>query len=252
MFDQSPYTCRLEWGKRGAREARERGDIVIVVDVFSFSSTVVSALHQGAIIYPYPPELDGKAYAYQVGATYILGRKEAVNANQPTLSPVTFQSTHQEQKFVLSSLNGAVCSWIAAKVPALLIGCLLNADAVANAAHKLHSKYQRNITVIPCGERWNDSKSGEDHLRPSVEDYLGAGAILSRLSGTKSPEAEVCASAFGGISHKIRDLIWNCGSGRELRLRGYDKDVEHCSQWNMYDTVPILQDGRFKKNQLHD
>ena len=25
MFDQSPYACRLEWGRRGAREASERG-----------------------------------------------------------------------------------------------------------------------------------------------------------------------------------------------------------------------------------
>ncbi|HZG57243.1 hypothetical protein [Paenibacillus sp.] len=43
FFDQSPYGCRVEWGVRGAREAAVRGDIVIVVDVFSFSSTVTAA-----------------------------------------------------------------------------------------------------------------------------------------------------------------------------------------------------------------
>lgn len=46
-FDQSPYECRMEWGRRGAREAAERGDIVIIVDVLSFSSTVISAVSRG-------------------------------------------------------------------------------------------------------------------------------------------------------------------------------------------------------------
>ncbi|MFT9596793.1 hypothetical protein [Mesobacillus sp.] len=43
MFSQSLYECKVEWGRRGAREAAERGDIVIIVDVLSFSSTIVAA-----------------------------------------------------------------------------------------------------------------------------------------------------------------------------------------------------------------
>lgn len=68
MFNQAPFSCRVEWGIRGAREAYERGDIIIIVDVLSFSSTVISALRQGAIIYPYPPNLDGKSFAKKIGA----------------------------------------------------------------------------------------------------------------------------------------------------------------------------------------
>ncbi|MBS4192756.1 hypothetical protein KHA94_21735 [Bacillus sp. FJAT-49705] len=52
MFNLSPYVCRVEWGIRGARNAAERGDIIIIVDVLSFSSTVISAVNYGAIIYP--------------------------------------------------------------------------------------------------------------------------------------------------------------------------------------------------------
>jgi 2-phosphosulfolactate phosphatase len=245
MFNQSPYVCRVEWGKRGAREAAERGDITIVVDVLSFSSTVVSALHYGAIIFPYPPHLDGKDYAEGVGAELILGRAEAARLGKPTLSPITFGSVHQNRKFVLCSLNGAFCTWIASKVPALLIGSLLNASSVATVANQLRTTTKANITVIPCGEQWNDTEENEDRLRPAIEDYLGAGAILSKIEGTKSPEAEVCIAAFHNSEQKINELIWECGSGRELRQRGFENDVKHCSRLNVYETVPILNTDHF-------
>jgi len=245
MFDQSPFECRVEWGKRGAREAADRCDITIVVDVLSFSSTVVSAVNKGVIIYPYPPNLDGKLYAKKLGADYILGRKEAAILARPTLSPVSFNEQHANQKYVLSSLNGAFCSWIATKVPALLIGSLLNFSAVARIANRLKDETKANITVIPCGELWNDIGENEDGLRPSIEDYLGAGAILSELSGTKSPEADVCIGAYYHSKNRISELIWDCGSGRELREKGFEADVIHCSQTNKYQTVPILRNEFF-------
>ena len=245
MFNQSPYNCRLEWGRRGAREASERGDIVVIVDVLSFSSTVVSALRSGAIIFPYPPDLDGKMYGDSIGAEYILGRAEAARKGRPTLSPVTFNEEHRDKQYVLSSLNGAYCSWVASRVPALLIGSLLNASAVAAAAEEIQQKTGSAITVVPCGEMWNDVRENENRLRPSVEDYLGAGAILKELSGEKSPEAEVCAGAFNSSVNRLKDLIWDCGSGRELRERGFEEDVRYCSQLNVTEIVPIMKDGRF-------
>lgn len=245
MFEQSPYDCRIEWGKRGAREAAERGDIIIIVDVLSFSSTVISALKYGAVIYPYPPNLDGENYAAKLGAEYIIGRAEAAKMGKPTLSPVSFNREHTQKKYVLTSLNGAYCTWIASKVPALLIGSFLNASSVASVANKLRLQTNANITIIPCGEQWNDVMENDDTLRPSMEDYLGAGAILSCLDGKKSPEAEVCIGAFLNGKLKLNELIWECGSGRELRQRGYGDDVKHCSRLNIFDIVPILDVDKF-------
>ena len=245
LFDQSNYECRVEWGKRGAREAAERGDITIIVDVLSFSSTVVSAVNHGAMIYPYPPNLDGKKYAEELGGEYILGRNEAAILEKATLSPISFNQNHANNKYVLCSLNGAFCSWIAAKVPALLIGSFLNASSVAAYVNKLRKQTHANITVIPCGEVWNDIQENEDALRPSIEDYLGAGAILAELEGVKSPEAEVCIGAYLHSKLKIKELLWECGSGRELRIKGFEKDVLHCSQLNCFNVVPILKNDCF-------
>ncbi|MEI5908215.1 2-phosphosulfolactate phosphatase [Bacillus spongiae] len=245
VFDQSPYRIRVEWGKRGAREAAERGDIVIIVDVLSFSSTVVSAVKYGATIYPYPPSLDGKEFAKKIGAEFILGRSEAAKGGNPTLSPSSFNPTHFNEKYVLTSLNGSFCTWVAAKVPALFIGSLLNASSVALVANQYSTNTKANITVVPCGEQWGDVRKEEDTLRPSIEDYLGAGAILTSLDGEKSPEAEVCMAAFPQVKERIAQLIWDCGSGRELRERGFAVDVEHCSQLNKYQVVPLLHNHYF-------
>ncbi|MEF7563771.1 2-phosphosulfolactate phosphatase [Bacillus infantis] len=245
LFDQSPYRCRVEWGKRGAREAAARGDIIIVVDVLSFSSAVVSAAAFGAEIYPYPPHLDGQKYAESLGAEYIFGRAEAAKLGKPTVSPVSFNKEHAGKKYVLISLNGAYCTWIGAKAAAVLAGSLLNASAAAAAANILQKQLGAGITIIPCGEKWADAGEHEDSLRPAVEDYLGAGAILSYLDGEKSPEAAVCEGAFQAAQPKLAEYLWECGSGRELRARGFEQDVVHCSRLDAMDTVPVLRGDHF-------
>lgn len=248
MFDQIDYQCRVEWGKRGAREAAQRGDITIIVDVLSFSSTVVTAVNYGVILFPYPPPINehARAYADQVGAELLAGRAEAARWGKPSLSPVSFGAEHAGKKFVLCSLNGAACTWLAAKVPALLVGSLLNASAVARLANRLQAETGAAITVIACGEHWADAEAGENDLRPAMEDYLGAGAILARLDGSKSPEAQVCIGAFCQAETGISKLLWECGSGRELRELGFAEDVRHCSRVDVYTDVPILHTNQFR------
>ncbi|CAG9614085.1 2-phosphosulfolactate phosphatase [Bacillus rhizoplanae] len=247
VFDQSSFQCRIEWGRRGAREAAKRGDITIIVDVLSFSSTVVTALHVGAEIFPYPLPLNekAKAYAQQLGAELMLSRAEAAKMGKHSLSPVTFNDVDQGSRFVLCSLNGASCTWIASKVPALFIGCLLNASAVAEAANLLQKQTGANITVVPCGEHWEDPQEDENELRPAIEDYLGAGAIIEKLQGSKSGEAQLCRGAFQYAKSNLNEFIWDCGSGRELRERGFAEDVTHSASLNLLQVVPFLQNDRF-------
>jgi len=166
------------------------------------------------------------------------------------LSPMSFTYADKGQRFVMCSLNGAACTWIASNVPALLIGCPLNASATANKANLLKNKLGTNITVVPCGEKWLDALENENELRPSIEDYLGAGIILSKLTGSKSPEAEVCIGAYEYSKDKISELIWDSASGRELRERGYEQDVLHCSQCDITTTVPILREYKFIRSSL--
>ena len=158
----------------------------------------------------------------------------------PSLSVTSYNESHKGKKYVLSSINGATCTKAATDKSIVLIGSLLNVSSVANVANDLHKKNGANITVIACGQRWNDPNDGHKELRPSIEDYLVAGAILEKLEGTKSPEAKVCISAFKNSEPELVEGIMDSGSGRELFEINYSEDVEFSCRRDAFQEVPIL------------
>ncbi|HUC89009.1 MAG TPA: 2-phosphosulfolactate phosphatase [Candidatus Paceibacterota bacterium] len=87
---------------------------------------------------------------------------------------------------------------------------------------------------------------GDKELRPNIEDYLGAGLIISYLKGTKSPEVEVCLNAYKKSKSKFKKLIWDSISGRELRSWEFDEDVKYASKLNIIKEVAILKNKCFK------
>lgn len=243
VFGQAGFECRLEWGSRGVNDAAARGDIIVLVDVLSFTSTTTAAIAVGADIYPWPLREDAGAFAARIGAELRLG--DAVPKGKRALSPSIFTPADRGKRYVLCSLNGAACAHAVPDVPALFAGCLMNASAVAAAASVAQADSGAGVTVVACGEKWVDPREGENSLRPCLEDYLGAGAILGRLGGGHSPEAVVCASAFDAVRKQVEELVWECASGRELRAGGYDDDVRQCAHVDLHDVVPRLKGDHF-------
>jgi 2-phosphosulfolactate phosphatase len=242
MFSQHPYRCRLDWGRRGTREAATRGDILVIVDTLTFSTAAVTAVQAGAVIYPCAWADDPAEIARRIGGEAAVNRREVPAKGRYSLSPGTYRDVAPGTKIVLASPNGATCSRYADAVPYLFVGTLLNAAAVGAAVGRLLADTAHSVTVIACGERWATVEEDEG-LRVAVEDYLGAGAILSCLDAPLSPEARVCAGAFAGARAALAELLWECGSGRELRHMGFPDDVRHAAQLNLYDVAPVMRDG---------
>lgn len=254
IFNQSPYQCRMDWGERGTIEASNRRDIIVVVDILSFSTTITGAVHHGAIVYPFPKVGDIKKFGELVDAEVCLGRVEAQVAGAPSLSATSFNESHKGKRFVLSSRNGATCVKASKQDTNILIGSFLNVSSVANVVNKIQKETNLNVTVIACGERWRNTNDESRELRPSIEDYLGAGAILEKLNGTKSPEAKVCIGAFQNAKSNLSELINDSSSGRELIDMGYPEDVNFSCQVDLFKDVPILtkdeKEQSFFKNYL--
>ncbi|HVF11562.1 MAG TPA: 2-phosphosulfolactate phosphatase [Actinomycetota bacterium] len=235
IFDQAGWQVRFEWGLEGVEALAPISDVLIVVDVLRFTTTVSAAIEQGAIIYPYQwKDASVDDFAIRVGALTV----EASAHRGYSLSPLSMNKIPRGTRLVLPSPNGSAASFAAQRVSkVVLAGCLRNAKAVAEAAQKLGE----SIAVIAAGERWKESGT----LRPAVEDLVGAGAILSYLGQTKSPEALVAESTFYSVRNRIQEFLLQSSSGRELTVMGRGDDIEFASAIDASKAVPVLSGEAF-------
>jgi 2-phosphosulfolactate phosphatase len=231
-FTQAEFDIRLEWGEQGVNLLAPISDVVIIVDVLSFSTSVEIATSRKAVVYPYRwKDESAQEFARSIGAELAQKHRNAGFS----LSPKSLLNIPMGTKLVLPSPNGATLTLATGETPTLA-GCLRNARAVAEAA----KKYGNRIALVPAGERWPDGS-----LRPSFEDLVGAGAIVNYLDGNCSPEAEAARSAFLAAESELIDLLLQCGSGKELIERGYKEDVNLAAGLNVSECVPALQEGAY-------
>ncbi|MCC7439330.1 MAG: 2-phosphosulfolactate phosphatase [Armatimonadetes bacterium] len=242
-WESGVWEVDLAWGRRGARDAAARGDVMVVVDVLSFSTAVATAVAHGGAVYPCGKQDDVTAIAQSVGAAVAVHRRNAV-AGQFSLSPLSFCSMQPGQRVVLPSPNGSVCSHYGRHIPALFAGALVNAAATASAAMIECAKHRQRLTIICAGERWEDDFEQEG-MRVAIEDYLGAGSIISQIAAPKSPEAILCELAFSASRETLSELLHGCCSGRELTERGFRGDVDHAQQLDCYPVAAVLSNGCF-------
>ena len=211
-FDQSRYQVRLEWGDDGlARLAAS--DVVVVVDVLRFSSTVTTRVAAGGAV-----PLDAAAHAVSLNGT-------AISRAAAALDPA----------------------------PIVLLGCLRNASAVAEAiADEQRRRGARTSIALIAGGELVPAEAGaaaRTARRFAVEDLLGAGAIVDALGvrgiDHTSPEAAAAGEAFRGLRAATRHLLAASGSGQELAERGAHDEVRAAAELDASTYVPVLREGVF-------
>ena len=231
-FSQAEFDIRLEWGEQGVNILAPISDVIIIVDVLSFSTSVEIAVSRGAIVYPYRKGFEeAHEFANSIGGELAEKKRDA----KYSLSPQSMLGIPEGIKLVMPSPNGSRLS-LSTGTAETMAGCLRNARAVAQAA----KKNGKRIAIVPAGERWPDGT-----LRPSFEDLIGAGAIVSYLGGRRSPEAAAARSAFEGAKQALESQLLGCSSGKELIERGYKQDVILAAELNVSDCVPTLENGAY-------
>lgn len=242
---QAAYRIRFDWGLAGARAMvadAGPGDVAVVVDVLSFTTTLTVAVEQGIAVYPFPwAAAEAPAYAEQRGAVLARGRRKGLAAGAVSLSPASFSGLTGVERVVLPSPNGSTIAFALAEAGVAVIGaCLRNAADVgrwlAGGDH---------VSVVAAGERWPDGT-----LRPAVEDLWGAGAVLSTLLEAvgpdhASPEAISAAAAYDGVRDHVGTALLDCASGRELVTAHFEGDVEIAAAVDASRVVPTLQGEAF-------
>lgn len=246
MFDdQTEFHERFDWGEDGIRRLVPGSDVVVVVDVLSFSTAVDVAVARGATVYPYRWR-DARAAAFAARISGVLASHRTADGQSIpySLAPSSLLSIPAGTHLVLPSPNGATLTLLAAELGAtVLTGCLRNASAVA-AGCRAHGG---TVLVVAAGERWRQAVDQPGSLRPAVEDLVGAGAILSALVPSRpSPEVIAAIEAFHAATADLGRFIATCASGRELRERGLSQDLALAAQLDVSRTVPHFINEAFE------
>src|SRR5512132_790955 len=113
-FDQSDYDIRCEWGERAVEILSPIVDVVVLVDVLSFTTCVDIATARGARVYPYRwKDATAAEFADSVGAV-LAGTR---SSEQLSLSPASLQRATPGTRVVLPSPNGATLSGLTGRTP---------------------------------------------------------------------------------------------------------------------------------------
>ena len=207
-FDQSRYQVRLEWGVSGL-DRLAASDVVVVVDVLSFSTRVADRV--------------------AAGETVRLADIMAAPRGTPDASVNGAAVAHHAHE------QGAVAQAVAEAVLAAQVQRGARTSVAVIAAGELPPA--------------SDDGSRDPAVRFAVEDLLGAGAVIDALARLgldhSSPEAAAACESFRGLSGAVRHLLTASGSGQELAEAGRRDEVLHAAQANAVASVPVLRDGVF-------
>jgi len=201
--------------------------VAIVIDVLRASSTITQALDAGyeRVLCCRTTE---EAESLRTPERVIAGERRCVKPPGFDLgnSPARF-ARRRADEVVLTTTNGCPALLAAAEAAdEVLIGCLLNLDAVLSRLH-----HDDDLTLV-C--------AGTDGA-PALEDTYLAGRIAATIGGARTDAARVAESVALAYPSAYEALSASADAG-VLRDVGLGPDVEWCARESVLGAVPRLSD----------
>lgn len=215
------------------------GRTVVVLDVLRATSTIVEALAAGAkAIYPVASIEDAIRLANS------LGREEVLLCGERRCLPIEgFDMGNSPREFtparvagktlVMSTTNGTHAMTLAAGAARVLIGSLLNLDAVVE---DLATSAANPVFICSGRERFF-----------ALEDAVCAGAMAARLLESRPGEWSLNDGAMAAVALQERfgtgeEMFTSVGAGKLLLAAGLEGDLAVCADQNRHALVPVLHD----------
>ncbi|SHK96144.1 2-phosphosulfolactate phosphatase [Rhodothermus profundi] len=217
------------------------GRTVVVIDVLRASSTIITALANGARAVIPVADMDqaGKIAMNLDPSTYLLGGErdgDRIDGYHLGNSPLEYTpDVVQGKTIILNTTNGTRTIWNARSAQHLVIGSFLNADQVVQFIRKA----KLDVTII-CAGRNN---------RVALDDTLCAGLILYRLWEGQEPEhvsdaAHIALTQYLHDRDRLAHALRHSNHARWLSAKGYGADVEYCLQLDVCSVLPYYRENR--------
>ncbi|MFU8812185.1 MAG: 2-phosphosulfolactate phosphatase [Balneolaceae bacterium] len=222
------------------QESEVRGKTAVIIDVLRASSTIITALGNGAKgVIPVSDMAEASRISQSVDSDNLLlcGEKDGVKIEGYDLGNSPLEYTREmvaDKTLVFNTTNGtkAISKSLAAKH--LLIAGFLNLSAVVNRL-----KATEHDVVLVCAG-WRG--------RLSLEDLLLAGNIVFELCDGTLPKnstdgATVAFGLYEKYQHTTAEAIGRCNHAVRLKDITGDEDILFCTKRDTSAILPILKDG---------
>jgi len=233
------------------------GGTVVIIDILRASSTIITALHNGAKrVIPCATADEARLIREKSNAECVLlgGERGGVLIEGFDFgnSPTEYAPGRVAGKtIVFTTTNGTQALLKSAAAETILIGAFVNRQAVVNRLHHDH----RPVHLVCAGT--DGEITGEDVLfagavvealqQLETETHLNANRwMLNDSAGIaqgfwrQSVGDDSNSDGDGKLSAKIESAMRLSRGGRNLCDLGYDNDIRLCSVVDSIDRVPML------------
>jgi len=213
------------------------GRVAVVIDVLRATTTVTTALANGAAaVIPFADLEECRAHREKEPDVLLGGEREGVRPPGYDLGNSPLEYTAERvfgRRIAYTTTNGTRALAACRGAEEVLLGALVNRRAIAERL----ASGGRDATLVCAG------KNG----RPNLEDTFCAGAIidmLDRLSADGvdlSDRARIALAVFRG--QDAGSVLARCEHGRTLAGLGFGEDVDHCGRVDVVGAVGVLENG---------
>ncbi|WP_457654298.1 2-phosphosulfolactate phosphatase [Rhodocaloribacter sp.] len=218
-----------------------RGYTVVVIDVLRTSSTIATALSNGArAVVPVADMAEaGKIAANLDQASFLMGGERSgkkIEGYHLGNSPLEYdRATVADKTIILNTTNGTNTILHAREAEHLVVGCFLNAQRVVDFAREKG----RDVALVCAG--WRN--------RISLEDTLCAGLMLHRLWDGREPaavsdSAHIAFTLFQNDGGNLHEAVEHCNHAQRLSEIGLHADVNYCTRVDALPVLPCFDDSR--------
>lgn len=222
------------------KEEDVRDKMVVMIDVLRASSTMITALDNGAKgVIAVGDMDDASKISHNLDAKSFLmsGEKDGMTIQGYDLGNSPLEHTEEVVKgktIILNTTNGTKAIKRCSLAKYIIVGSFLNLNAIVEYLKDA----DQEVLLVCAGWRG----------RLSLEDILCAGNIIYELCGGElTAEARDGAKVAFGLYEKFGDDIENSikTSNYAVRLKDIvsEDDLEYCCKRSITDILPVLNEG---------
>ncbi|HUI31528.1 MAG TPA: 2-phosphosulfolactate phosphatase [Candidatus Acidoferrales bacterium] len=232
----------------GVDELGMRGKNVVIIDVLRASTTICTALRNGAREVIPAPDIESatKISTNLSGDSHLLGgERQGKKIDGFDLGNSPFEYTPEKvggKTIIFTTTNGAGAMYKCRYASMALVGGFVNASAVAQ-------------TVVDIGGTWTVLCSGRQGGF-SIEDATCAGMIIAKVNAVVKVETDdaglTSVILYNKFKKGILGMMKQSAHGKYLVSIGFEEDLKFCAEVDNVPVIPVIEGTgiKLKQNKL--